>query len=66
MLSKANIDDEDVELEITDHEVRIRPADRQNKRKILQVNSPLWDCLGFAQIEGINGRAHDKYISNEK
>jgi len=62
MLSKANINDEDIELEITDHEVRIRSADRQNKRKILHVNSPLWDCVGFAQVEGINGRDHDEYI----
>jgi len=62
ILSKANIVDEDVELEITGHEVRIRSADRQNKRKILQVNSPLWDWVGFAQVEGIKGRDHDDYI----
>ena len=62
MLSRANINDEEIELEITDHEVRIRSADLQNKRKILQFNSPLWDCVGFAQVEGINGRDHDEYI----
>jgi hypothetical protein len=62
MLSKANINAEDVELEITDHEVRIRAADHKNKRKILDANSPLWDCVGFAQVEGINGRDHDEYI----
>lgn len=62
MLSKANINAEDLELEITDHEVRIKATDQQSKRKTLAVNSPLWDCVGFAQAEGINGRDHDKYI----
>ena len=62
MLSRANINAEDFELEITDHEVRIRAADQNSKRKTLAVNSPLWECVGFAEAEGINGRDHDRYI----
>ena len=66
MLSKANINSENVELEIADHEIRIRSVTKKNKRKILKANSPLWKCIGCAQLEGVNGRDHDKYISNEK
>lgn len=62
MLSRANIDSEDIELEFTDHEVRIRAANQKIKIKILDANSPLWDCVGFAQAEGIYGRNHDEYI----
>jgi len=62
MLSRANINVEDIELEFTAHEVRIRAAEQQKTRKILTLKSPLWHCVGFAEAEGINGRDHDEYI----
>ena len=39
MLSKANINSEDVELEFADHENRIRSETQKNKRKIFNQNS---------------------------
>lgn len=35
------------------------------KRKF-NSDSPLWKCIGFAQIEGVNGRNHDQFIYDEK
>jgi hypothetical protein len=35
------------------------------KRK-LNSDSPLWKCIGFAQIEGVNGRNHNQFIYDEK
>ena len=58
MLSKAKITIDDVELEFDDNEVRIRASRKKNSKKTLNFDSPLWECVGFAQIEGVNGRNH--------
>jgi len=62
VLKRANIVDiDDIELELADQEIRIRPK-KKKSWKILNSDSPLWDCVGFAEAEGINGRDHDEYI----
>jgi len=66
MLSRAKIDTEDILLEINDYEVRIRALKNNNKTKTITANSPLWKCIGFAQIEDVNGRDHDQYLYDEK
>ena len=66
MLSKAKINTDDVELEFDNNEVRIRASRRKNSKKKLNFDSPLWECVGFAQIEGVNGRNHDQFIYDEK
>ena len=66
MLSKAKINTDDVELEFDNNEVRIRASRRKNSKKTLNFDSPLWECVGFAQIEGVNGRNHDQFIYDEK
>ena len=58
MLSKAKITIDDVELEFDDNEVRIRASKKKNSKKTFNFDSPLWQCVGFAQIEGVNGRNH--------
>jgi len=65
ILNKANITDENIEIELKDKEIRVYTT-KKRTRKIFTLDSPLWECVGFAEAEGISGRNHDKYIYNEE
>jgi len=65
-LSQAGITDEDIEIEVANKEIRIHPAKSGAGKKVFTFDSPLWKCVGFAEIEGISGRDHDRYIYDEE
>jgi len=65
-LHQANIDGENVELELRKGEIRIHTVRKASRRKIFTTGSPLWKCVGFAEAEGVNGKDHDRYIYEEE
>lgn len=65
-LSEAEISEEDIEIEVTNKEIRIYPAKADPGKKVFTFDSPLWKCVGFAEIEAISGRDHDRYIYDEE
>jgi len=64
-LSQAGITEDDLEIELANKEIRIYPA-KSARRKIFNFDSPLWKCLGFAEIEGVSGKEHDRYLYDER
>lgn len=66
MLSQAKIDTDELILELGECEVRIRAFDNKANEKVLTSASPLWECVGIAQVEHVNGRDHDQFIYCEK
>lgn len=69
-LIQADIVDEYFEIEVASKEIRIYPVPAESGsgagKKVFTFNSPLWDCVGFVEIEGVNGREHDRYIYDEE
>ncbi len=61
-LSQAEITEENIEIEVANKEIRIHPAKSNVEKKVFTFDSPLWKCVGFAEIEGVNGKDHDRYI----
>lgn len=48
------------------YNIRAITSTKKRKRKIFTFDSPLWNCVGFAEVVGISGREHDRYIYNEE
>ena len=65
ILEKTQIYNEDIEIELTEREIRIHSVEKERKDIFIE-HSPLWDCIGIAEVKGINGREHDKYLYDEK
>lgn len=63
-LSQACINEEDIEIEVTNKEIRIYP--KTVREKVFTFDSPLWDCVGFVEKEGISNKEHDRYIYDEE
>jgi len=61
VLKKAGIHD-DVEIDLREQEIRILPAGKKYTPKKISRTSVFWDCVGSAEIPGINGRDHDRYL----
>ena len=66
LLSQADITEEDIEIELSNKEIRITPAKSNVEKKVFTFDSPLWECVGFVEREGINGKEHDRYIYDEE
>ena len=65
-LSQAELTEEEIEIEVTNKEIRIHPAKSGAGKKVFTFDSPLWKCVGFVEIAGISGRDHDGYIYDEE
>lgn len=65
LLKKVHIENEEIELELTDREIRVYSATKEIS-PVFNYNSPLWNCVGFARVEDVSGRDHDKYIYDEE
>jgi len=65
LLSLARINEEDIEIEVDNKEIRIHSA-RTVREKVFTFDSPLWDCVGFVEKKGVSGKEHDRYIYNEE
>lgn len=69
-LIQADIVDEYCEIEVADKEIRIYPTPTESGsgagKKVFTFDSPLWECVGFVEMEGISGREHDRYIYDEE
>ena len=65
-LSQAEITEEDIEIVVTNKEIRIYPAKSGTGKRVFTFDSPLWECVGFVEIKGISGRDHDRYIYDEE
>jgi len=63
---QAGITEEDIEIEVSNKEIRIYPAKSGAGKKVFTFDSPLWKCVGFVEVEGISGREHDRYIYDEE
>lgn len=65
LLEKVHIENEEIELELTDREIRVYPATKEIA-PAFNFNSPLWNCVGFARVDDVSGRDHDRYIYDEE
>jgi hypothetical protein len=65
-LSQAEITEGDIEIAVANKEIRIYPAKSNVEKKVFSFDSPLWECVGFVEREGINGNEHDRYIYDEE
>ena len=65
-LSQAEITGGDIEIAVANKEIRIYPAKSNVEKKVFTFDSPLWECVGFVEREGINGKEHDRYIYDEE
>jgi len=64
LLTRAHITDDNIEIEVTNKEIRIHP--KTVREKIFTFDSSLWNCVGFVEKEDISGKDHDKYIYDER
>jgi hypothetical protein len=62
ILIEAGLDQDKVEIEVFDHQIRITPSHASVQKGIITANSPFWNCIGFGKTPGINGRDHDAYL----
>lgn len=65
LLKEAGIETSTVEIEISDHQIRIIPSPKtDNKEKgIISPDSQFWNLVGSVKTPGINGRDHDAYLN---
>ncbi len=62
VLKKAGIHDE-VEMDLREQEIRLFPAGKKAAPpKKISRTSVFWKCVGSAEVPGINGRDHDRYL----
>lgn len=61
VLIKAGIHD-DVEMDLGEQVIRIFPAGKKVPPKKISRASVFWNCVGSADLPGINGRDHDRYL----
>lgn len=66
LLARVHIEDKEIELELTDGEIRIHPTNKKTEPEIFSFSSPLWKCVGFATAENVSASNHDRYIYDEE
>lgn len=64
ILIEAGLDQDEVEIEISDHQTRIIPSHEPVQKSIIAANSPFWDCVGSGKTPGVDGRDHDECLNN--
>lgn len=62
ILIEAGLDQDEVEIEVFDHQIRITPSHEPMQKGIIAANSPFWDCIGSGETPGVDGRDHDAYL----
>jgi len=64
LLKEAGIENCEVEIEISENQIRIMPASVQKnpKKGDIPPDSPFWKLVGLINTPGINGRDHDRYL----
>ncbi|HOW03718.1 hypothetical protein [Methanospirillum hungatei] len=64
LLKEAGIDNKEVEIEISEHQIKITPVNpiAQEKKGFIPPDSPFWTFIGSIKTPNVNGRDHDKYL----
>ena len=62
ILKEAGLDEEEVEIEVLDHQIRINPKRKKENKGVIALNSPFFNCIGKGDSPGVNGRDHDKHL----
>jgi hypothetical protein len=64
LLKEAGIENSEVEIMISDNQIRIVPAGMKKimTKGIITPDSPFWKLVGSVRTPGIDGRDHDRYL----
>ena len=62
LLKEAGFDEDEVEIEILDHQIRIIPPGKEKKKGVIARNSSFFNCIGKGDCPGIHGQEHDRYL----
>jgi hypothetical protein len=64
ILKEAGIENKEVEIEISEHQIRIFPANPivQERKGSIPPDSPFWSFIGSIKKPDVHGRDHDQYL----
>ncbi len=66
LLKEAGIENNEVEIEISDNQIRITSAriSKKLEKGVITQDSGFWKLVGLVKTPGIDGRDHDPYLYN--
>ncbi|MBN1167770.1 MAG: hypothetical protein JXA44_11665 [Methanospirillaceae archaeon] len=66
LLKEAGIENNEVEIEISDNQIRITSPriSKKLKKGVINQDSEFWKLIGLIKTPGVDGREHDQYLYN--